>query len=326
MSEATLEPQINPLPTDKHVELAAFIELLYVRNGIVPSAQDLRDQIPDCTVTDEQYTKFTTNKAIKEYLINERSIPLGAHARLTQKQLDWIRVVTDPSDQRPLARKLTELNLKIGTVRAWNNNRFYAQVLYEQTNKTFGNSRYAVLRSLQLEAMAGNISAIKLYLEMTGDYSQNPPDKNSKQASQPQAPITTVNVAANATNNTANVTIETRSLVNALLEILQRNLEPELLTKVVEELERATIPALPTVSGASPIDTAYLPTPPAAPRMEIEPLKKPKRPKVPVTQARNGSYSPLRLTSVIDVLSNETHDDDIDDDTDWNDDDNWGDD
>lgn len=222
-----------------HESLALRYELYYLRHGSLPTAKDLE-------VLQVDLDRFLAHKPIRDYLINERSIPLDHSPKLTTKQLDWINCVTDPSDQRPLTKKLAELGIKMAEVRAWNNNPFYAKVLYERTNKQFGNNRHAVLRSLQLEAMAGNISAIKLYLEMTGDV----------EATHNQS---TVNV------NTTTVSVEARSLLNNILEILQRHLEPELLMVIVNELEAATtgnerqtsaLPALPPPTTAQRVQAA----------------------------------------------------------------------
>lgn len=215
-------PQPKQFEDHRYKELAAFIELLYLRNGVVPTANDLRTQIPDYDISDATYRKFLDIKEVREYLVEDRAIPLDATARLTQDQLDWIRVVTDPTDMRPVAKKLQELGLKRAQVTSWQGNKFYQQVLYEQTNRTFGSSRYAVLRSLQAEAMAGSVSAIKIYLELTGDYTQ-------------KAEV--------------NVTVETRSVLNGLVEILQKYLDPETLLKVVDEMEQLAVPDLPKNSA-----------------------------------------------------------------------------
>ena len=234
-SDTTLPaPSVSQLPakltgTEKQ-ELAAFIELLYWRNGTVPSAQDLRDQIPDCNITNQQFAEYIKRPDIRKYLVEERAVPLDATARLTPKQLDWIRIITDPTDMRPMAKKLSALNLTRAEVSNWTNNKFYQQVVYEQTNRAFGNSRFAVLRSLQVEAMSGQMAAIKMYLEMTGDYSNR---------------------------SEVNVTVETRGLINTVVDVLQELVSADILLAVVDRLEAATIPSLP---GASPL--VQLPEPP----------------------------------------------------------------
>jgi len=237
MTDSDTTPQVQSASVTntallKHekIELAAFIELLYWRNGTVPTAQELRNDIPDCNITDAQFKEYIKKPEIRKYLTEERGVPLDAQARLTPKQLDWIRVITDPADMRPLAKKLADAGVTKSEISSWTNNKFYQQVVYEQTNRAFGNSRYAVLRSLQVEAMSGQMAAIKMYLEMTGDYSQR---------------------------SEVNVTVETRGILNTVVDVLQEFLPADLLLQVVDRLEAATIPALP---GASPLSA--LPTPP----------------------------------------------------------------
>jgi hypothetical protein len=224
----------------RHQELTALYELQYVRTGELPKAQDLQ-QFPGFeNLTQVELDRFLNHKPVAEYLVNERDIPLNHAPVLTAKQLDWINAITDPTDQRPLFKKRQELGLKMSEIRAWNNNPFYAKILYERSNKQFGNNRHAVLRSLQLEAMSGNMSAIKLYLEMTGDVAFH-------------------QSGANVTLNTTNTTVEARGLLNAVLEILQRHLEPELLMIIVNELEEATTgkPSVrPSISPVPPPNTA----------------------------------------------------------------------
>lgn len=243
-SNSPEQPQPVKLLAHQKIELAAFIELLYMRNGTVPTAADLRNQIPDCNITEEQFRDYIKRPEIRKYLVEERGVPLEAQARLTPKQLDWIRVITDPTDMRPLSKKLSEHGLTKAEVSSWTTNKFYQQVVYEQTNRTFGSSRYAVLRSLQVEAMSGQMAAIKMYLEMTGDYSNK---------------------------SEINVNVEVRSVVNTVVDVLQELVSPEVLLAVVDRLEAATIPALP---GASPL--AELPVPP---RISPQALPKPKKPR-----------------------------------------------
>src|SRR5688572_30278930 len=101
-SDSTASPE---LLRHEREELAAFIELLYWRNGTVPTAQDI-NQAFGFDLTDEQFNTFIRNPKIKKYLVEERNVPLEAKARLTPQQLDYIRVMTDPLDMRPMAIKL----------------------------------------------------------------------------------------------------------------------------------------------------------------------------------------------------------------------------
>jgi hypothetical protein len=118
-------------------------------------------------------------------------------------------------------------------------NKFYSQVLYEQSNRSFGSARFGVLRQLQIEAMSGQMQAIKMYLEMTGDYSQR---------------------------SEVNVNVEVHGIINTVVDTLQELVSPEILLQVVERLEGVAIPGLP---GASPLQIL-----PAPPRMETKALPK----------------------------------------------------
>lgn len=227
---------------ERKEEVAAFIELLFWRNGVVPIARDLREQIPDCNISDDEFKQIVTDPKLRKYLTEDRGVPLDAQARLTGKQLDWIRIITDPTDMRSLTAKMKDVGITKADVTKWNMNKFYAQVLYEQSNRSFGSARFGVLRQLQIEAMSGNITAIKMYLEMTGDYSQK---------------------------SEVNVNVEVHGIINTVVDTLQELVSPEIMLAVVERLEGVAIPGLP---GASPLQVL-----PAPPRMATKALPKPKR-------------------------------------------------
>jgi hypothetical protein len=99
-AQTQVAPSKKTTDRSRKEELAAFIELLFWRNGTVPIARDLREQIPDCDVTDAEFKDFVTDPKFRKYLTEERGVPLDAQARLTAKQLDWIRIITDPTDMR----------------------------------------------------------------------------------------------------------------------------------------------------------------------------------------------------------------------------------
>lgn len=244
-SQEVTSPDSTSLAPHEKEELAAFVELLYWRNGTVPTVAELNSAF-DLRLTARQLDAYLSQPKIKQYLINKRGVPLNARARLTAKQLDWIRVATDASDVRPVALKMKDLNVTRSDLTKWQSDKFFQQVMYEQGTRSFQNARFGVLRSLAVEAMNGNVTAQKIYLEMTGDY--------------------------NATQKVdINVTHEMRQTINVVLDILQRHCSPEVIEAVAVEIEKATIPGLP---GAAPID---LPLPVATPSSVIQALPKPKR-------------------------------------------------
>ena len=246
-SDSTERPA-SELARHEREELAAFIELLYWRNGTVPTAKDINEAF-GFNLTDAEFNTFIRNPKIKKYLVEERNIPLEAKARLTPQQLDYIRVMTDPLDMRPIAIKLKDLGLKHSDVSKWQLNPFFKQVVYEQGTRSFGGARGAVLRSLAVEAIGGNVRAQQMYLEMSGDYSV-------KQE---------VNV---------NTTVEVRNTINVVIDVLQRHIDPELLEVIALELESRTVPGLP---NANPIAMSMMHQPTIQePRRVIEALSKPK--------------------------------------------------
>jgi len=243
---------LRELSKPERQELAAYIELVYWRNGSIPTAAQLRSEIPHCKITDGAYASYMNDPDLIKYLQNERAIPIEAEAKLTTKQLDWIRVLTDAADMRPLAKKLAELNLTKSEVNRWLTNPFYREVLAERCDAGFGDSRTSVMKALQVEAMSGNITAIKMYLEMTGDY-------------QPGMQF--------------NVVVEQRAVITNVVAILQELVPREVLLEVVERLETATVPNHPALNAAKPlppmsarttaIQEKHRSTEPTRPRAEV---------------------------------------------------------
>lgn len=234
-------------------ELAAFIELLYWRNGTLPTVKEINDAFfYDNPISEADYKAYIQDPRIRRYLVEERSVPLEAKARLTPTQLDYIRVMTDPLDMRPIALKLKDLGIKQSDVSKWYLNPFFKQVVYEQSTRSFGGARGAVLRSLAVEAIGGNVRAQQMYLEMSGDYSVR----------------SEVNV---------NTTVEVRNTINVVIDVLQKHIDPELLEIIATELETRTVPGLP---NANPIAMAVLPqTTIQEPRKIIEALSTTTRPR-----------------------------------------------
>jgi hypothetical protein len=251
---SSMEPSDTTAPREferhEREELAALVELLYWRNGVVPTARDLNEAF-GYDLTDRQFKDYISNPKIKKYLVEERNVPLEAKARLTPTQLDYIRVMTDPMDMRPMSVKLKDLGIKYTDVSKWQLNPFFKQVVYEQGTRSFGGARGAVLRSLAVEAIGGNVRAQQMYLEMSGDYSVK----------------SEVNV---------NTTVEVRNTINVVIDVLQRHIPPELLEIIALELESVTVPGLPS---ASPIANGIMHQPTLQePRRIIEALATPKRP------------------------------------------------
>lgn len=259
-SQTAPPPELDSLKPHEKEELAAFIELLYWRNGTVPTHVEL-NQAFDLKLTARQLDAYINSPRIKQYLIEKRSVPIEARARLTAKQLDWIRVACDANDMRPVQIKMKELQVTRTDLNKWQGDQFYQQVMYEQASRSFQNARFGVLRSLAVEAMGGNVTAQKIYLEMTGDYRQQ----------------SSVDVK---------VTHEMRATINLVLDILQKHVDPNVLELVALELETAVVPGLP---GAAPIE---LPNPVVPPRSEIRGLKpsKPKETIVDIVESANDKH------------------------------------
>jgi hypothetical protein len=145
-----------------------FIEQMYYIDGAVAST----DRIATALSVD----KTTVEKILKRDFVREniqgRGISLAVEKDLlTTKQLTGLAVFFDTKDGRSLRKKLSDAEISTGEWEAWKSDPVFAAHMRQRAEaalvKNLAETEVALLDS----AHRGDISAIKLHLEMTGRWS-----------------------------------------------------------------------------------------------------------------------------------------------------------
>lgn len=219
---------MNP---QKRQEFVACYEAYYWRYGFVPNSSAQLNNEFSTDFLPEDYEEVLTKPSLQNYF-QERAVPnpYTPQPTLLPKQLDFIRLLLDPTQTSvPLAVKLRQAKTSQAELAAWMRDATFAKLLRDETTSNFSSpsTRSQVLNALANQANKGNVTAIKLYLEMTGEYVPSNQGSSS----------TSVNVSLNS---------DLKEITQKLLEVLQRHLTPELLQTVAGELEAVLFPSLPT--------------------------------------------------------------------------------
>lgn len=202
-------------------EFVACYEAFYWLKSRAPYGAEELNREYKTDYTDEEFEKVLANESLAKYL-DERAVP-NKHKpqpKLTPKQLDFLRLVLDPNDNRLLSMKMKECRVSAAEHASWMRDATFSKLVREETTKQLENGRTAVLRALTREASSGNIRAIQFYMELTGEY-----------VPRSQGPAVSVNVHS-----------DVRNLTQGILEILQRHVPPATLMLVADEFEELLFP------------------------------------------------------------------------------------
>lgn len=205
-----------PQPLRLQQEILPLYELYWMRHGKVPTLLQLNREF-NMRFSEDRWNKLFSSRTVQERLL-DRGVPLpdGQQLQLTQDQMDWIAVLMNPGEGGTLAGKAKAFGIELSTHYKWMRNPLFAEAIRIATTQLTTVERNRVLGALVNKAAVGDVQAIKLYLELTGEYN----------------PKVTVNHTAQ----------ESRVLVSKLIEVLQRHLTPELLETVAGELEAVLFP------------------------------------------------------------------------------------
>lgn len=219
-------------------EFVACYESYYWRYGRIPhSSQQLNAEF-GTKFPDAQYDEVLSRESLIKYF-DDRAIPNPKAPRpiLTTRQLDLLRVICDPTDYRTLAMKLKQIKVSQAELASWMRDATFARLMRDETTRQFADNRTYVLNGLLREASKGNVAAVKLWAEMTGEY----------------VPGTSTHV---------HVSVETKEVVQKLLEVLQRFVDSDTLELLTSEMEKVLFPQLPdratTPTWRPPTDTKQL--------------------------------------------------------------------
>ena len=185
--------------------IIAAVDLLYRRNGAVPS-------IDDTLSSWEGFDRSTLAKAFAtdefKSALKLRGIEYDMKQGLTAEQLYAIQLLQDPSDRRSVKARLEPVGISIGKYRAWMRNPLFAKAMNEQSEQNLGDGVNVAMNRLIAAADAGEPWAINKLLEISGRW--NPQQQEQQNA---------------------------RTVVLMLMEVLQAKItDKELLREILDEV------------------------------------------------------------------------------------------
>lgn len=160
-----------------------------------------------CDVPREKITAVLVHEDFMEAM-EDTGIPVRNQKGLNILQHHALVMMTDPTDKRPFHIRLKESGISSATWKAWLRNPVFASFLEQFYENALGDHMNAAHLSLMNQVDKGNVPALTLYYSMTGRY-----DPRSQQER------------------------DVAVVINGLLEILQRKLDPNTLSEISDELQ-----------------------------------------------------------------------------------------
>lgn len=227
------------MPTDKITGeewvIYGAVEQFWTQNRHFPGSK----VIADSTGFSEKFVNevLSSEKAKRRFIllgIDTNAVPLAQRGELkkgqsllTHIQIAVVETILNPMDKRSHRVKLESLGVKPATYQGWTSNKIFSEYMTKRANDLFGGSMPLAKEALVRKVMAGDTSAIKLYMEITGVY--------NKQAGQS--------------------TQDFRMLVIRLIEILQRYIkDPALLQLISQEVKQLVEPTPPVITQGEVIN------------------------------------------------------------------------
>jgi Helix-turn-helix of insertion element transposase len=152
----------------------ALIETYYWKYKRLPSSDEdlFREYMVETSIADvlseAKYLKY----------LGAHGVPVDGTPTLSPKQVRWIDTICAAGDTRPLTIKAKEAGVALATHNAWLKNPLFQGALTSRLESILPDERSRVHQALAREASGGNISAIKLYMQMTGEYTEEATGKS----------------------------------------------------------------------------------------------------------------------------------------------------
>ena len=219
MTQNNSNSNTNSLATQSSV---ALVEAYYWRTGKVPETDD--DIFREFMELSDIDSVLTNAKAVA-YLV-EQGVPLVNKLGLTVKMMRWIEVLC-AVDNLPLGMKMKSAKVTPSEHSRYMRNQLFCRVLRDETSKILPNNQVHIHNALTREANKGNIQAIRLLMEITGEYT----------------PRSTSEVGTKH---------EVKNLMNGVLEILQSHVDVKTLEQVAEDFEYLLVNGRPPAPSFKP--------------------------------------------------------------------------
>jgi hypothetical protein len=189
-----------------------MIETFWWKYNRIPTDDELMREYAASTDVDA----VLENKDIVRYLISN-GVPVDGTVVITPKQVRWIDTLCAANDSRTFAMKLKESNVTMAQHNTWMKNPIFQSALQSRLERILPDERVRVHSALAREASAGNVPAVKLYLQLTGEL----------------------------TEGQASEKAETAKLMQGILEILETHVDRATLLALADDFDHLLVHGLP---------------------------------------------------------------------------------
>jgi len=151
---------------DQIKSTVSLLETYYWKYRRIATDEDLyREYLVETNVSDVlSETKYV------RYL-STHGVPVDGTVTLSPKAVRWIDFLCS-SDTRSIGVKAKEAGVTMAQHNTWLKNPLFQSALQTRLEAILPDERNRVHSALAREASGGNVSAIKLYLQVTGEYSE----------------------------------------------------------------------------------------------------------------------------------------------------------
>lgn len=203
MSQALLKIPEGISP-NKYREVIAAASMAYTAKRDVPTVDEIAKY---CPAQPKTISKIISTPEFKA-LMTARGFNFGV-AKLNPEQYFAVSILTDPSNRKPLSAKLKQAGITSAQYRAWLKQPHFREYITKVSEDMLGEHVQDVHTRVAEKAINGDMTAVKLYYELTGRH-----DPARQQM------------------------VDLQRVVGGLIEILTRYVtEPLVLQKIVSEMD-----------------------------------------------------------------------------------------
>ena len=167
------------MPADGQIKsTVALIETYYWKFRRLPASDEelFREYLVETCIADvlaeSKYVRY----------LSGHGVPVDGSPTLSPKAVRWIDTLCSAGDTRPLSQKAKDSNVTMSQHNAWLNNPLFQSALTSRLERILPDERNRVHSALAREASSGNVPAIKLYMQMTGEFSEGQSTEKSEAA------------------------------------------------------------------------------------------------------------------------------------------------
>lgn len=214
LSEDGITEKDESEPTGRLLEIACFIEEVWVLHGVIPTNEKIAERFSQRVhypIDLEFIEKSRKDPKLKKYL-RSRGIREEVGDFLTPEQLMVARMILNPADRRSIRQKLKSFpggEISIAKYQSWLKQPVFKKFMNDAVKGEFENFDHEALTALMDNVRDGREKSLQMYLEMAGMYVPRQVHE-----------------------------INPTQLIGQLVEIVSRYVSPDQLQLIGEDIER----------------------------------------------------------------------------------------